>query len=398
MTNSYKIPVENLSRIQEHVAKLNKRAKRLGQEPVVLEISEVFYEVMGRLKIVEGESFEKKAKTPMVNISVAGSPPKINGWSLIASVELLDGINLVRAVPGCEVPRSYFNTDSTCQHCGKKRQRKDVFVLNHEDGRYIQVGRQCIADFLGHISADEMAARCTMLSALNEFLEEHEDFIGGGSWSGYEITEFVSACHAAIQEYGWVSKKNADIDGRMATCYTAVQVLRGVAETKDSTRYYEKFLKITDENRKFAEDAIDWASKIDPNTANDFLMNLLAVTRHGFVNERAYGLVAAIPFAYGRELLKIEERKNAPASDWVGTVGERSEFTLTVKSIIPIESDFGHSSLHMMYDENGNQFKWFSTSKDLEIGSTVKLKATVKKHDEYKGVKATLLSRCKEVK
>lgn len=58
------------------------------------------------------------------------------------------------------------------------------------------------------------------------------------------------------------------------------------------------------------------------------------------------------------------------------------------------ESHFGISYLHKMIDSAGNIFKWFSSNKQLEVGKTYQMKATVKKHDEFQGVKETLVTRC----
>lgn len=61
------------------------------------------------------------------------------------------------------------------------------------------------------------------------------------------------------------------------------------------------------------------------------------------------------------------------------------------------------SYLHAFVDADGNRVKWFASSKSLAMpdgsfaalveGQTVTLKATVKKHDEYKGIRETVLTR-----
>jgi hypothetical protein len=59
---------------------------------------------------------------------------------------------------------------------------------------------------------------------------------------------------------------------------------------------------------------------------------------------------------------------------------------------------FGEYTKHMIKfeDENGNILVWFTTTNpQKEIGSTITVTGTVKRHSEYKGTKQTELTRCK---
>ena len=45
-------------------------------------------------------------------------------------------------------------------------------------------------------------------------------------------------------------------------------------------------------------------------------------------------------------------------------------------------------------DETGNEFTWFTGgAKGFVVGDAVTVKATVKRHDVYRGVKQTVLNR-----
>ena len=50
-----------------------------------------------------------------------------------------------------------------------------------------------------------------------------------------------------------------------------------------------------------------------------------------------------------------------------------------------------------MSDAEGRQFTWKTTSRTLEEGKTMRIKATIKEHTEYNGIKQTVLTRLKEV-
>ena len=82
---------------------------------------------------------------------------------------------------------------------------------------------------------------------------------------------------------------------------------------------------------------------------------------------------------------------------YVGTVGERLVLKVKVTKVQHIESDWGVSTLIVMVDEAGNRFKWFASgSLDWKVDSEMTIKASIRKHEEYKGVKMTALTRCAE--
>ena len=83
-------------------------------------------------------------------------------------------------------------------------------------------------------------------------------------------------------------------------------------------------------------------------------------------------------------------------SEYVGSIGERLELTLTVTRAIELENNFGHSVMHIMEDECGNVFVWTTAAKSWAEGSVKVLRGTVKDHRIYKNVKQTVLTRCAE--
>jgi hypothetical protein len=85
-------------------------------------------------------------------------------------------------------------------------------------------------------------------------------------------------------------------------------------------------------------------------------------------------------------------------SEYVGKVGERMKgLEVTVTFLKQFETDFGLSTLHKFVDADGNVFTWFSSSKTLELGEKYRMNAGVKKHEEYKEVKQTILTRCMKI-
>lgn len=81
-----------------------------------------------------------------------------------------------------------------------------------------------------------------------------------------------------------------------------------------------------------------------------------------------------------------------------GAVGDRLILNIEVISTYEINGAYGVSTMHTMRDEEGNIYLWTTASKNWTPGTKKRIRGTVKKHGEYKGVKQTVLTRCMEVK
>jgi len=87
------------------------------------------------------------------------------------------------------------------------------------------------------------------------------------------------------------------------------------------------------------------------------------------------------------------------ASEHVGEIKERIEFEAEVTGVYGTEGYYGHTDIVKFKDNDGNQFTWFASGyTDLARGDRMSIKGTVKKHDEYRGIKQTVLTRCKYTK
>lgn len=82
--------------------------------------------------------------------------------------------------------------------------------------------------------------------------------------------------------------------------------------------------------------------------------------------------------------------------NYVGEIGERLDLTLYVSKAIPLENNYGHSTLHVMEDEAGNTYIWTTASKNWAAGTFHTLRGTIKEHKIYQGVAQNILTRCIE--
>lgn len=97
-------------------------------------------------------------------------------------------------------------------------------------------------------------------------------------------------------------------------------------------------------------------------------------------------------------LTAVARCKARAGSQFVGTEGTRVELTLTVERCIVLESfgRFAAPTIHLCRDENGNRVVYKGTGSSFPVtGETAKVKATIDRHDNYRGENQTHIARPK---
>ena len=102
------------------------------------------------------------------------------------------------------------------------------------------------------------------------------------------------------------------------------------------------------------------------------------------------------------EFIKEQKALHAPksTSEYVGEIGDKIEAKLTFKSEHSFETHYTYyGELNFIYkfaDQDGNIIVWKTTKcLDLKEGEEYIVKGKIKDHNEYKGEKQTILTRCK---
>jgi len=376
----YDIPAINFYGLKSRINQLNRRAPRLGCEPISLNV----------LRTYSKEKTDPITRLPYtqsrMEIEIIGESPQLEGWCLLAAVETLaNDENLVRCVPGCTVPEQYRSTDMHCDHCGTNRRRREVFILRHEDGRTVQVGRTCIADFLGHVSASTLASRAEYLMSADSLAEEAESDHYRTGEIYLDISHFLGTVAICIRRLGWESRGKTE---GMATADIAWSILNS------NDKFIEEFIRennivVEERDVELAKNALEWARKLEDG--NDYLYNLGVACRQEHVNWKTIGIVASAIAAYQHNCEKQEKK-----GQHVGEVGKRMDFEVTVKRLRYFDSDWGVRTMALFEDKSGNHLVWWaSRGLDLEEGDTLTLRGTIKKHDDYKGTPQTIVQRCK---
>ena len=408
MQATYTIPACNLAQFAERIAALNKRAAKLGV-PAIQVATEPAYitrEYQQASKTVWVKDGDKASGVPTglvmqwYAVTVTGVAPKFDGWRFIATLEPIDAdgeiVNLLMTVPGEVCPHEYRSRVGQCDHCCTQRRRKQTFVVQHDSGKYQMIGRQCLKDFLGHNNPHDYAAWAEMLIELGTLGESATGWEGSSEVDSYDLLTVLEWTASVIEVYGWVSKTVARESDRAATASIVGYLLRRPWSIEGVKEWEAERAKCAP-NATHKADALaakEWATDIDEATleSNNYLANCNAIAKASYVVGKTMGLACSIVSSHKR--VKPPVIVNIRESNYVGTIGKRQEMTVSVVKIIEIEGQYGVTGLHRMVDADGNDLTWFASGGNwLEVGETYKVKATPKKHEEYKGRKQTILSR-----
>lgn len=131
---------------------------------------------------------------------------------------------------------------------------------------------------------------------------------------------------------------------------------------------------------------------------NSFVSDILGkIRQYGSISEnQKNALVNCLDRQekYATERMEREARQAHSAHQ--GVVGEKWTGQLTVVFTTEFTTQYGVSHIYVFEDGAGNTFKWMSTNRhEIKRGDRVTLTGKVKKHDEYKGCKQTIVTRCK---
>ena len=402
----HEIPEWNITRLRKEINKLNKRAEKIGADTIDMVDWGIKLVVHPnhRPLVEKGElSFEDAPKVRVHQIALEGEPPKMEGYRFIGTLDhiTLPGKVVVKTVPGYSIPSQFYDADAMCDQCNKIRRRNDTFVLHHEeDDTYTQVGRNCLRDFFGH-DPKQIANFLSALWRLVDSFEDEEKWFEGGS-SGprdyyFPHQRILETTSAMIRTYGWTPRSSACPDeGRVATADLVMRVMLPAFDkySKEEQKNLIRDMKWDNEKDKAdAEESVEWLKNQDTN--NEYLHNLNAIMEADAVPSRMFGFWCSLVAAYYRHQERLNLNKaTQKLNEWVGKEKERREFKITVVSLRYFPGNYGTVTLHKMLDEDGRTLTWFAnTDSGMEEQNTYIIKGTVKKHDEYKDWKQTILSR-----
>lgn len=386
------IPVENVSILREKVAKLNKVADKLGLPLIILRVGEPEVRAAGMEMLTGPHAGQTQMYQEVVPVFVEGEAPKLNGWEFIATLEHDENGTLIRRIPtfAPEVDLSQYRnaTPDNCDHCGYKRRRNDTYIVVGETGETKQVGSNCLKDFTGHESPQQIA----------RFLEQVRDLIesvsGGGYSEGrlvprYSLDELMATAVQVVREEGYVSRRIAEETGATSTA-TAVRSsffdrLDGPADPPPTDEDYRKAVEVINWVQALTEDELD----------NDYLYNLFTVCKSGTLTDRQMGIAASGVSAYDRVHRQSEQRGDRPAylDEFLGEEGGRIDVEFRITHIFEEDGDYGHQFKYIMASTTGHKLTWKTGTYELEKGKDYRGNFFVKKHWDGQNGKETQVNR-----
>jgi len=403
---SYRIPLDNIEKFQAKIAKLNKIALKLGVSPVVVTRGEDILQ-----EIFESDDLGRRHATGayerLGNFTVEGIAPKLDGWKFVATLEVLAAGNLIRQVPGGQVPERYRTAKLTCEHCLKIRKRSNYFLVQDESDNFKSVGRSCLKDFLGHKDPAAIASYMELVFSLSE----NEKMSGSSrAIQEFPLSVVLTTALVYIRKHGFLSKKKmqelAAAGGQNLTTTSAQINYYLIApwskDEQDAWNEEHRTHQATDDDRALAADIKTWMLTLN---ATEFDHNLALLAKEGFVQTKHFGFIAAAAFMGAKHLdrLVIEKKKLADKSNkHVGTIGEKIKMQLTITKMREFDGGYGVSTLVSMEDAEGNAFQWWASKcydalqeRGFKEGEKLTISATVKKHGFYEDRAQTGLTRCK---
>lgn len=413
------IPESNLDRLEDRVAKLNRRAAKLGLAAVeVTEISRETRRVYVGRNVLDEPVYLSRV---WLTLDIQGDKPTVPGWTLVGAIDhgdVTDGsLNILRAGRDETVPESYRRARPFCGHCNTTRRRRDTFILRRENAAeltydaHMQVGRNCLADFLGtDTTAVQVVGWLKFVREIEEMSEEYETE-GYPDRSDYcETGRYLAAVAASVRIDGWASKGRVYDEGGTSTAEAAWSVLHPTEHDLKRRDHPE----ITPDDVETAEKALVWIRTLPENDrAEDYLANLYAACARDGFRTKQDGIVASlVGAAFPRAMrnaeedhqrqIEAEERATKPTSHYVGALKERLlDVPVTIEKIRGWEGHYGYTTFIAMRDAENNLIVWYASG-DIAVNLPAEnvrctLTGTVKKHDidKYTGEACTHVKRCK---
>ena len=345
-----------------------------------------------------------------------------NNWAFGGSVEPsgVDGknfvnVNLSGKDLGFIVPSKYFTANScTCDYCKTNRKRnKTYLVVNQETGEWKQLGKECLKLFVTGIDVDAIAT-------FESFIKEAEDISNPGDEFFYnrrarfvEVQRALELAHAATKIFGFVATRDNAGNYNIFSTKNIVQakILKEMGcpsdllniDSSDREKINLAALKLTAYLTTAEEDIsnniVALRKTVMELPDEPYYNNLKTVLVNEYVPLDKLGLLVSAPKAISRyyEFKKMQEEKEklAKSSNYLGSVGEKISVNfVSGREVACCETQFGLLHIYEFKDASGNTVVWkSSSSKDIPESGTVT--GTVKAHEEYDGIKQTVILRAR---
>lgn len=378
----------NMDSLLKKVTRIRNKCNKYGCDFHFAEVGEEF-------RTLEDENGKEYiAKFILVE---AEGVAKVNGWKFVASIEHTEKGNILNKACEMELPDRFYTTDPVCEHCNSSRSRKDTFIVwNEETGEFKQVGKSCLKDFTGGMSAEGVAQ---YTSLFEELIKGETPSVGYGEIY-YPVKEYLMYVAETVKYFGYVPTTSYEESTRRRALHYYDMEHGGKFSEADEKRIKEEMQRVSfnaQSNADVVENMLGWLD--EQNTENNYFHNLKTACSLEYTAFRNLGILASLFPTYNRNLIREAEAKKKAEedilSDYVGTIGDRVEVEVkSFQCVTSWETDYGITRIYTFTDDAGNIYTW-KTSNFVDEESANKIKGTIKAHKEYRGVKQTELTRCR---
>lgn len=339
-----------------------------------------------------------------------------NNWAFGGSVEPsgVEGknfvnVNLSGKDLGFIVPSKYFTANScTCDYCKTNRKRnKTYLVVNRETGEWKQLGKECLKLFVTGIDVDAIATFESFIKEAEDAANPGNEFFYNRRFKFVKVADALALSFAVYRERGYLATRDAVGDFNDFCNRNIVQ-----RKLTQQYGYDSDFLNISNSVRDeideitvktdtaIAKEDVEVAVEMVKRFPDEpYYNNLKVIVENEYIPLNKLGLLVSIPKAidgYEEKKKKQEEKERLAAeSDYLGSIGEKISVNfVSGREVACCETQFGLLHIYEFKDMNGNTIVWrSSSSKDIPESGVVA--GTVKAHEEYNGVKQTVILRAK---
>ena len=399
MTETAKFDFPSYMR-EEFETVLEKTNKKLRKIKGATEVT-ILEETYGK-KIRGRNAFDEPIYVDFTTVEVTlPASVKHKGFEFLGTVSHKDGVKTIFTID----PKTNLADveQTTCDHCKSSRKRNHVHVFLRK-GEFFTVGSTCCKEYFGLDLHKALTIFRGFITLISNY--DNDDYCRGirGVY-GHDVKEVIhctllaynaNSAYSKGDYYGGIPStaglvKNA-MDGAFAHENRAE--LAKAARVASTVITPDELLKLLDATY----------GKLDPK-ANNFNSNIVNALYsgselRGFIPAKVTGLwIWAIYNALNKEAKAVAVAK-APkkVNAHIGKIGDKVTITGEVKLLKNCGSYAYNSPVSVLVtiDTPDGQVKTFSTAgwvDSVNVGDTITLNGTVKKHEDWKGFKSTMLTR-----
>ena len=302
---------------------------------------------------------------------------KVGDYELVAQLEHTGNGNIVRRInPNIFLPDKYLECVPYCDHCKTSRKRAVTYVLMDKNNHYVQVGKNCLKDFIGY--TNEIIIQ--LVSHLYQLF--HEDDIdesmleGEPKWE--ELDEFLNRVYQLVREEGYSKERNNPLENLEFFKYDKslndkVQEIKNVVNTS-------------------------WYNNSEYCHNCKVIMGLTVIEPKHFRIVTSYVNSA---MNYLQKQQAIQQEKKSLANDYLGNVGDKISIDVkSFKTLYTKEVQVGYGRwtaipVYRIITTDNHIVIWASSNGLPQNVKTIK--ATIKGYKDYNGEKQTVITRGKIV-